>query len=136
MLGSILSKATSGQNDPLDMHIKSCTEDCFHCARWCELCVTECIQMDMPGMSHMTALCRDCAESCFMAIKFMSRKSPYFFMTCHVCAEICDACAIACEQQAIEHSDNDTFHNCAAACRQCAERCLEADALIKNAVEH
>lgn len=110
-------------------HIQSCADECMRCARLCEECVSECIRMDMTGMTRPAALCRDCAEVCTLAMKYLLRESPYFFEACHLCATVCEACATACDEQKSLHLSCESFDRCAAACHSCAIACKQVSAI-------
>lgn len=103
-----------------------CLDACFSCAQICEACAN-----DMIGMTHhdhddlMTRcirLCRDCADMCIVAAKFISRSSQRAESLCRLCAEICDQCAALCERHAPQHP---MCGPCAEECRRCADLCRE-----------
>ena len=106
-------------------HIQSCADECMRCARLCEECVSECVRMNMTGMARPAELCRDCADVCMLALKYLVRESPYFFEARHLCAKVCEACGTACDEQKPLHPGGELFSSCAAACHRCAGACKQ-----------
>ena len=110
-------------------HIQSCADECMRCARLCEECISECVRMNMAGMARPTELCRDCADACMLAMKFLVRESPYFFEACKLCAKVCEACSIVCDEQKSLHTGSEIFSDCAAVCQRCAGACKQVSAI-------
>ena len=66
---------------------------------------------------HVKAMV-DCIQYCQVAADFMTRESSFSEKACKLCADICDACAKACEK-----IGDEAMERCAEACRACAEAC-------------
>jgi hypothetical protein len=69
-------------------------------------------------------LLQDCAEICAVSADFMLRQSEFHPQTCQICADICEQCALSCEQM----NDDDMMQACVDACRTCAKSCGEMGA--------
>lgn len=97
-----------------------CINLCVKCARACEECSTACLkESDVQARIHCLAILHDCAEICLQSIAFMSRQSKFSKQHCQMCANICEACAVECEQFKDSHCQE-----CARICRECAEACM------------
>jgi hypothetical protein len=100
---------------------------CMESARLCEKSARICYMLGNTALNPCIKLCRDCAEICFLDAKFMLRETPFHFRTSELCGEICDACAIACDQavSTVQGSgmERDLLLACANACRRNSERC-------------
>jgi hypothetical protein len=85
---------------------KVCTEAINHCSQRENRCL------------DMTLLCllRDCAEMCQLCSNMMIDGSEFMGRAAILCAEMCEKCAIACEQL----GENSKLMDITAACRQCA----------------
>lgn len=104
----------------LSRETQNCIEACLACHATClGTAMTHCIEM---GGKHVEPqhfrLMMDCAAACQAAADFMLRKSQFHHQICALCAEICDACALSCEEVG-------GMEECVAACRRCAEHCRE-----------
>jgi hypothetical protein len=75
---------------------------------------------EMADPTHIRLLL-DCAQICQLSADFMLRLSDHHMMTCRICAEICDACAQACQSFA----QDEELSQCARICAQCASSCRE-----------
>jgi hypothetical protein len=60
----------------------------------------------------------NCAEICHLSVNFQLGSSPFRYHICEICAEICDACALDCEEMG-------SMDECVEACRVCAESCRQ-----------
>ena len=69
--------------------------------------MAECIRLD-----------RDFADTCYLAMRAMSRESQFVGDICYLCAEICDACGRECIKHPMDHCQD-----CAEQCERCAEEC-------------
>ena len=89
---------------------------CIACYRSCTETVRHCLERggDHVALAPMTLLL-DCAEHCRTSADLMLRGSPQHHLTCGVCAELCDLCAVHCDR--LGHTV------CAQACRTCAQTC-------------
>lgn len=122
------------QNRTLTQEWTECIAECFRCAQTCEECGDDMIGMEQKGdaqlMQQCIRLCRECADICTMAGRWMSRLSPMADRLCRWCAEICDACAEECERHAPHHSGCGP---CAEECRRCADGCRRMSGAAKAA---
>jgi hypothetical protein len=88
-----------------------------------QICVETADYSLRSGGHHATAdhvrLLTDCAEICATTVNFMLRGSAFYPQMSGQCADICDACATACESSA----GDQQFQACASACRSCAKAC-------------
>ena len=109
-------------DDKDDMHEK-CADACFDCERECSEAFHHCFKQVTAGKSaHAKAmyLCVDCADICSTAGKLVSRMSPLMTITCHACAECCDACVAECDKLA-----DSGLKECCEALRKCSTSCKE-----------
>ena len=99
---------------------------CQSCVIMCNTCSNDIIGMESHDnrelMARCIRLCRDCADICSLAANWMSRSSPLSIHIGQFCAEVCNACAEACEQHAPHHK---LCGPCAEECRRCVAVCLE-----------
>ena len=123
MDGNLAIAQTPEQQKFLD----DCIAQSMESARLCEKSARICYMLGNTALNPCIKLCRDCAEICFLDAKFMLRETPFHFRTSELCAEICDACAIACDQavSTVQGSgmERDLLLACATACRRNSERC-------------
>lgn len=102
-------------------HHQLCIDACIECARACEHCADACLSAPDAGQRvRCIRLDRDCAIVCWTAAALMARDSSVVEEICHVCADICAACAAECERFPDLHCQR-----CADACRHCAEECRQ-----------
>ena len=110
----------------LSQQHQNCLNACFSCAQMCEACSNDMIGMEHHDhsdlMTRCIRLCRDCADICVLAAKFISRSSLRAESLCRLCAEICDECAEVCKRHAPHHA---LCGPCAEECRRCADLCRE-----------
>jgi hypothetical protein len=90
------------------------------CHRICVETVDHCLRM---GGQHVEPthlkLLQDCAEICATTLTFMLRTSQFHPQLSGACAEVCAACAAACEP----FIGDQQMAACASACQSCAEAC-------------
>jgi hypothetical protein len=102
--------------------LQECIRLCWDCRHICQKTLFKhClpiggVHMDEPYVKAAI----DCIQICQVAADFMTRESAYHMLVCAVCADICTACAKACEQ-----IGDETMMKCAEACRACARSCRE-----------
>ncbi len=112
------------KNDP---KMKACIDSCRSCEDACSSSVPHCVDL---GGRHATSahitLLLDCARICATASDFMVRGSEHHTQVCGICADVCDACAKACEQ----FGDDSIMRQVAHACRQCSKSCHEMSAAV------
>jgi hypothetical protein len=98
--------------------IKNCIEACQRCHQVClQTAMTYCLQQGGPhAKADHLRIMLNCAELCQTAANFMLSEAPQHTSVCGVCAEVCAACALSCEQ--IGQMDE-----CAKVCRHCAREC-------------
>jgi hypothetical protein len=71
------------------------------------------------GKDHQGTM-RDCAQICQTAADFMIRSSPIHAEVCRACAAACERCAEQCRSMA---DGDEMMLRCAEICRKCAESC-------------
>lgn len=102
--------------------MQQCIEECQDCSRICIETINHCLEK---GSKHASAshirLLQDCADICQTSANFLSRGSDLHTSTCGVCAEVCEKCAVSCEQ----FNDDADMKRCADACRSCAQSCQQ-----------
>jgi hypothetical protein len=100
----------------------ACLENCAACERVCtETLAAVLSRPDRQVDTVLVRLLMDCADICGTSAHFLMRKSEFHPSTCRACADVCAACAAACEKQI---GDEDLTW-CARACRRCAASCEE-----------
>ena len=101
----------------LDEMTLECLRSCTECHN---VCLRTAVDEDVVGkiMAGDLKLLLNCAEFCRTSADFLNVESLYRRDVCRVCSEICDNCAMMCEQSGLE-----AMLNCAATCRTCAESC-------------
>ena len=104
-----------------DLKTQACIEACSQCYQSCLKTMNHCLKMGGRHLepAHLTLL-QDCAEMCKMAESLMLRNSLYSKKVCQDCAEICDRCALSCEEI---DPDDETMMQCSRICVDCARAC-------------
>jgi hypothetical protein len=96
-----------------------CIDLCQRCGRACEECFAMCLK---EADAHARLMCiqhlKDCADLCFLAVKYMSSGSMHTKALCALCAEVCDQCAMECGKFKDQHCQD-----CAKICHECADQC-------------
>ena len=103
-------------DEPVDM--QACIEACFACYRIClDAATNDCLERGGRHAegSHIS-LMLGCAQMCRTAAEFMIMCAKLHHKVCGVCAEVCEACAVSCQQL-------DGMDECVNACRHCAALC-------------
>lgn len=117
---------THTMDDPLDLNMQKCVQNCTDCHQSCMRTISYCL--DMGGThtdaAHLRSLL-DCAEACAANVHFMLRGSGHYPQMAAVCADACLGCALSCEQW----PSDPKMAACAEICRQCAESCREMAAI-------
>src|SRR5882672_9547404 len=107
------------------MQPSSMSEDVQRCVELCLDCYWTCKQTAMnhcleTGGEHVAPehfrLMINCAEICRTAADFLLSSSRLFPQVCAACAEICDDCALSCENLG-------DMERCVRACRACSQSC-------------
>ena len=111
-----MATLTNPAHEPADL--QACIDLCLSCYRTClEEATTHCLN---EGGRHAEAghvsLMLGCAEICRTAADFMLMRVKLHHKVCGVCAEICEACAVSCQQL-------DGMDACIDVCRRCASMC-------------
>lgn len=120
-----MHKTGHSHNDTVGGHaiddIKACHALCQECNHICSVALSYCLQK---GGKHAEATyikaLLDCVEVCQTSANFMARGSDVHRKICGVCADICEKCAVSCEQ--VDPNDEMMKH-CAEICRRCAASC-------------
>lgn len=101
--------------------VQACIDLCVRCARTC-LDKTANVCLEKSGRharpSHI-ALMLGCADLCSTTARFLIMHAMLEHKLCFVCAEVCEACAVSCEQL----QDMEDMEDCVEVCRACAVAC-------------
>lgn len=98
--------------------LQSCTDACLQCYRTClGMATNMCLEEGgrHAGSAHI-GLMLGCAEICRTAAHFMIMESRLHQKVCAVCADVCEACAVSCQQIG-------DMEECVEVCRHCADNC-------------
>src|SRR5688572_10606155 len=102
-------------------NLLNCLQECTDCAIECRRCADACLkEEDVNKLTLCISLDLQCAAICELVVHFMIINSPFLDKLCHICADICDACAKECEKHG---SHRRHCVDCALACRDCAAAC-------------
>ncbi|MDQ3813125.1 MAG: four-helix bundle copper-binding protein [Armatimonadota bacterium] len=110
-------------NPEMSQEIQQCLQNCLDCHRLCLETAMHCLpgsgllRGEQAEAGHIRLLL-DCAEICQTSANFLLRGSDLHTLTCAVCAEICDLCAVECERV-----EDAAMQACAETCRRCAATC-------------
>jgi hypothetical protein len=108
------------QAKPRSKALEQGVQSVRECHQLCVETASYCLQMGgrhvEPG--HLRLL-QDCAEICATTLTFMLRTSDFHPQLSGACAEVCEACAAACEH----FTGDQQMEACASICRSCAEAC-------------
>jgi hypothetical protein len=97
------------------------------CARACRKCAAACLEeQNIDSLRECIRLDRDCAWICDLTSAYLLADSPFSTQACQLCADICEACALECEN----HREMAHCRECAEACRRCAETCKAISGLL------
>ena len=110
------TKASHDTQDYKDM--QACIDACNQCHATClHTAMTHCLEAGGKNVeAEHFKLMINCAEICQTMSNFLLSGSVFHQNICAICADVCDACAISCEQMG-------GMEDCVAACRKCAESC-------------
>ena len=99
--------------------MQSCIDVCSKCAQICQECLNLCLQeADVKERINCIKTLQDCSEICSTSACFMSRSSGNIKELCNVCAIICENCATECSMFKDVHCQT-----CADTCHQCSNEC-------------
>lgn len=109
---------------------EDCLKQCWDCRHICQTTLyRHCLVINGPHMEEThVKLMTDCIQICQAAADFMTRESEFSPAFAKLCADICDACAKACEK-----IGDEAMMRCAEACRNCANACKEMGRIKKAA---
>lgn len=98
--------------------LQACIDLCLACYRSCLAEATQhCLK---EGGRHAEAdhvsLMLGCAQLCRTTAEFMLMQTKLHYKVCGACAEICEACAVSCQQL-------EGMGDCVDLCRRCAVEC-------------
>ena len=100
--------------------MSSCIDECKKCKKMCEDTLAYCKKKGGKlAEGKLINRLKDCVASCNLSADYMTRVSASHTKSCGFCAEICTACAVACE----EFKDDKQMKDCAEECRRCADSC-------------
>jgi hypothetical protein len=109
----------NAETSPAYAEYKTCIDACLACITACNHCASSCLQEPDAGMmTRCIQLDMECAAVCYAAAQLMSLGSDHSRSFCHLCAEICLACAEECGKHEYEHC-----RACATICKKCADEC-------------
>lgn len=90
-------------------------QNLLQCMAVCKSCVAQCVQ---EGCKKSAALCNECAEACYLAIKFKCCNSEFCTQALKLCGEICKKCADECKKL-----QPQPCKECAEICARCCKSC-------------
>lgn len=107
-------------------YIQKCIEQCWAARHACQQTLyTHCLRI---GGMHMeeqhVKLMTDCIEICQLTADFMTRNSAHHEALALLCADICEACAKACDR-----IGDEAMLRCKKACEACAESCRSVETI-------
>lgn len=101
-------------------HYQSVIETLHECMLASNHCYDACLKEEHVGiMAEYVLLDRECADICGYLEQAIVRGTP-FMKLAEVCAKICEACGIECENHDHEHCQK-----CAVSCFKCADACRQ-----------
>lgn len=118
--GTSSNRARRGGAASHEADMQMCIDACSDCSNTCVRTLQHCLREggQHAERKHIT-LMLDCAQMSRTSADFMLRGSGLHGMTCALCAEICDQCAISCSA-----IDGDRqMYECAQQCRACSAAC-------------
>lgn len=109
----------------INNQFQECIDACLECASICNQCAVACLnESNVAELKRCIQLTADCADICLTVSELMGRNSEFAEKFCHMCVDICNACAAECEKFA---SMNEHCKLCAEVCRQCAHKCMSLE---------
>jgi hypothetical protein len=113
----------------LSPDVEACVQECTRCHHVCLESVSHCLEKGGSSAepSHIRLL-MDCSAICAASADFMLHSSDHYQSVCVVCAQVSEACAVACERL----SDDLDMRECAAICRSCAESCRQVASVARE----
>ncbi|MFB2644718.1 four-helix bundle copper-binding protein [Raphidiopsis sp. BLCC-F218] len=106
--------------ESLTTEMQNCINATTECHKICLETMTYCMSQGGKYMSaNLISAMRDCSEFCMICTNMLISGSLFAGKTCALCAEICDRCALACDNI----STDKKMTVCASACRKCTEAC-------------
>jgi len=102
-----------------NQQMRECIEACQSCHELCLEMIAHCLALGgkHAAPEHIRTLV-DCAQICETSADFMIRDSAFHPHTCRACAEVCERCAVSCDQVG-----GVEMKQCAEECRRCADEC-------------
>ena len=97
---------------------QSCHDSCLRTLSYCHFEDRE-AQFNVPDSGELLESLQDCAKICELNADFMLRGSDFHTSTSLICADICEQCALDCEQ----FTKNEVLAACSEICRRAAESC-------------
>ena len=83
----------------LNTYLQECLEACNRCVQACNECFDVCCQSSQQEeFASCQKILRDCADICALVSQLIARNSVNAKLIASFCANICDACAKACEK--------------------------------------
>ena len=102
-------------NQTISKEVQQCIDACKECQKCC-------VALERSGGVDAGTIqtAKDCAEICQTCSNFVTRDSHYAADIRKLCAQVCKACAAACDKA----SQGSIAKQCSEACRRCAETCV------------
>lgn len=114
----------------MDTKMRQAIANATACANSCLESINYCTHR---GGKHVEpehlGLLVDCAKICDISADYMLRESRFHGQVCGVCADICEECAVSCDQ----FRDDIQMQDCATKCRACADTCRQMAGMTKKA---
>jgi hypothetical protein len=100
--------------------IENCIASCQQCVKICNECTSACLgEKDLTHLAYCIQLNIECSAFCEVTVQLLTLNSKRTKEICHVCVEICMACAAECGT----HHHMEHCVRCSEACAACAEQC-------------
>jgi hypothetical protein len=108
-----------GKEKPGSAVMEKCIKACEQCAKDCTACADDLDKSEVKGHHRHAAMCRDCADTCKLAVASMKRHGHAHKIICEACARVCDMCSKMCEklEGEVHKKAAKSAKECAAACR-------------------
>ncbi len=115
-----MTSAENNRFNPQAASLQECINQCWTCRTECQkVFFHHCFEKDGPRLEKDFARTMiDCVAICQAAADSMVRESPVHTALCAACADVCEACAYACDQ-----INTVKMRALAETCRACAKSC-------------
>jgi hypothetical protein len=107
-----------------DERWETCIRACDNTASESERCIAKWLaEEDVENLAECIARARDVVDSTKIAAQWMARGSEHASTMARICAQICEDCAVECDNHKEFHA---SCASCAESCRRCAHECRNA----------